>query len=103
MLLDIWSMVTAHGALIVFAGLTFGLDIVRGSLQHRGEQVWTGLALVFEWLTGVTMVAPRALRAARDIVFGLRDVLVAIAIAGHDVYYSLKHGSRRPPKGPSSP
>lgn len=87
---DCWTAIMEWGSLLVFGALALLLDSLREYLDaHRVAEAWVRLAFFGEWATAITQVGPRVIRAARDI-------LEIIAIAGHDVFYAVIHGSRRP-------
>jgi hypothetical protein len=87
LLLDVLNTFVEHGALVIFVAAIIGLDALR---RKFGVESWAYRAIyVAEVVTLVTMVVPKAIRA-------LGAILETLAVVGHRVVYSFRHGSRRP-------
>jgi hypothetical protein len=94
MWLDTWNVLTEHGPLVIFAAAMMALDVLRR--KYGMPSPFYPILLVAEVTTGLTLVAPKAVRALGEIV----EVMV---LKVHDIKHAFRHGSRREPPGIERP
>ena len=90
------TWLTVHSVLMVVAGLTFGVAVVRAKVLSR----WTGIALVVGMLLmAITSTAPDAIRT---LSAGIRD-LAFTAMGASLLRIAARRSPARTPVDPSPP
>ena len=86
--LETLNGVAEYGGLVIFSGLAVAIELTRRAMQLP-TAANVGI-IVSEVLAAWTLIVPKAVRT-------LGDFLQVVAITGHDVVYSFRHGEKRPP------
>ncbi len=86
---EAWTGLTEWGTLVLYGVLALLLDGLREYLETRHvAEPWVRAALLAEWVTLITRFGPKAIRAVFYVV-------ETVVIALHDLWYVVRHGSRR--------
>src|SRR6266566_2679647 len=87
--IEVWTRLMEWGTLVLYGALALLLDGLRHYLAARHvAEPWVRAAGFAEWVTVITRFGPKAIKA-------MFNVFETVVISLHDLWYVIRHGSRR--------